>query len=225
MNFLDLLFPKNCLECKRPGKYICTSCLGKVEPAKLICPVCRKYSFNGQTHSFCVNKFSLSGMHTFYQYDGVIRKAILALKYRFAFDIAKELVENLGLEIDLKNAILVPVPLHKKRENWRGFNQAALLGKLLADKAGWRFSDNLLLRQEASMPQVKLSKKERLQNIRGKFALKTSGEVPLSGTKWGKSKIIIFDDVWTTGATMAEACSVLKKAGIDEVWGMSVARS
>jgi len=228
MNIFDLLFPKNCLECGRPGKYICETCLAKIEPAKLVCPVCKKHSFNGQTHSFCVNKFSLNGMHSFYKYDGVVRKAILTLKYRFAHTVADELIKC-GIEnaktpgcLLRTTCHLIPVPLHRKRENWRGFNQAAVLGELLAEKMSWDYNDKLLLRPEDTVPQVNLGKKERMQNIRGKFALKTPNE---ASAKWGQSTFIVFDDVWTTGATMAEACRVLKKAGVKEVWGMSVART
>ncbi len=228
MNILDLFFPKNCLECRLPGKYICDRCLAKVETAKLVCPVCKKYSFIGAAHSFCVNKFALNGMHSFYKYDGVIRKAILALKYRFAHSIAEELVNCLDdKKLAFKEAILVPIPLHRHRENWRGFNQAAVLGKILAEKEDWRFNENLLLRLTDSTPQVKLGREKRLRNIRGKFAAikpRDEREQVLRGELLDKT-IILFDDVWTTGATMAEACRVLKKAGAKEVWGMSVART
>lgn len=226
MNFFDLLFPKNCLECKKAGKYICNECLVKVEAAKLICPVCKKYSFNGQTHSFCVNKFSLNGIYCFYKYEGVIRKAILAIKYRFAFDITKELVEGLNMDLNLRKAVIVPVPLHIKREKWRGFNQAALLGKLLADKAKLKFNDKLVLRLENSSPQVKLGKVERLQNIRGKFAVNSEVlRAILSEVEGSQPTFVLFDDVWTTGATINEVAKELKKAGAKEVWGMSVAKS
>ena len=212
---LDLLFPKNCLECKKPGKYICDECLAKIEKARLVCSVCRRASFQGKTHSYCRNKLSLDKMHSFYRYEGVIRKAVLALKYRFVSDIATELAENCKLEIE--NSVLVPVPLHKARERWRGFNQAEILGKLVAKKNGWEYINNALLRLENTTPQVKLGRKERMQNIRGKFAV-NKDFIP------EKDKTcVIFDDVWTTGSTIAEACRVLKKAGVKEVWGMSVA--
>lgn len=220
MNFLDLLFPKYCLECGRAGSYICQDCLQKVEPAKLVCPVCKKYSYSGRTHSFCTTKYALSGMHSFYKYDGVIRKAILALKYRFAHKVAEEIVKNCKLQGD--NCLLVPIPLHRRRENWRGFNQSAILGRLLAEKAGWAFVDNLLLRLQDSTPQVKLDREHRLRNICGKFAVNEK-EVGLLRDE--KTRFVIFDDVWTTGATISEAGRVLKKAGAKQVWGMSVART
>lgn len=223
MNVLDFIFPRYCLECRKQGKYICGICLSKVEASKLICPVCRKWSVDGQTHSFCVNKLLLDGMHSFYKYEGVVRKAILALKYRFAADVAKEITEAVNFRFESKNgALIVPVPLHRRRENWRGFNQSAVLGRLVAEKWGVDFEDSLVSRLENTLPQVKLGRTERLRNISGKFAVNANASREALA-KW--DKIVIFDDVWTTGATIAEICKVLKKAGAKKVWGMSVARS
>lgn len=226
MGCLDLLFPKYCLECKKAGKYICTECLARVGVAALTCPVCKKYSFRGKTHSFCIDKYALNGVHSFYNYEGVIRKAILALKYRFISSVAEEVVGALPTGLDFENPLLVPAPLHSTREKWRGFNQAALLGKMLADKNKWGFSESLLVRLQNTTPQVKLGKTERLQNIRGKFAVNERGlRVLLKVNPNGSQPtIIVFDDVWTTGATIGEACKALKQAGVKEVWGMSVAK-
>ncbi len=214
---LDLLFPKYCLECRRPGKYVCNECLAKVEIARPICPVCKRASFGGVTHSYCKSGFSLDGLVSAYRYEGVIRKAILALKYRFAYDIARELA---GLiQPSFNNAVFLPVPLYPSRERWRGFNQAGIMAKLLAKKGKSEYQESAVLRLGNTTPQVKLGKAERLQNIRGKFAVNETF-VP-DGCK----KYIIFDDVWTTGATISEIGKVLKKAGAKEVWGMSVART
>jgi ComF family protein len=218
---LDLLFPKNCFECKKPGRYICQECLRKVGKAKLVCPECRRASFEGKTHLFCKSKLSLDGMHSFYAYDGVLRKAILALKYRFIYSVAEEIVNSLNFS-DMKfdsQIVLLPIPLHIRRERWRGFNQAEILGKLISKKNSWEFKTDVLLRLENTIPQVKLGRAERVRNIRGKFAVNT-GFIP------DPNKIyVVFDDVWTTGSTISEACKVLKKAGAKEVWGMSVART
>jgi ComF family protein len=218
---LDILFPRYCFECKKPGRYICPECLSKVESAKIICPVCKRFSFEGKTHSFCKSKFTLDGFYAFYRYEGVIRKTILALKYRFIYTAVEELVSCLGFKgLSLPGKpVIVPIPLHIKRERWRGFNQAEILGKFIAKKNNWEFVNNALLRPENTTPQVNLGKTERMQNIRGKFAV-NRGFIP------DVSKIyIIFDDVWTTGSTILEACKVLKKAGAKTVWGMSVART
>ena len=229
MNFLDLLFPKKCLECGKAGKYMCSSCLAKVSAAKPICPVCKRYSYNGKTHTFCINKYSLNGFASTYQYDGVIRKAILRLKYNFASALSDELVKNINLKVNFQNTVLVPIPLHPKREKWRGFNQAALLGKQIAQKYKWDFAEKALIRTENTTPQVQLGRKDRLQNIRGKFAvnekvLSVILKSRSSETIESQPTFIIFDDVWTTGATISESCRVLKKSGAREVWGMTVAR-
>src|SRR3989344_2113686 len=204
MNILDLFFPRFCLECKKKGKYICAECLSKMSVAKQICPVCKRYNFGGKTHDRCASKNNLDGLVTFWNYEGVVRKAILALKYRFAYSVAEELVASLNLDIRSDdNVILLPVPLHIKRENWRGFNQATVLGKLLADKQNWQVENNLLLRLENTISQVKLDREKRLQNISGKFALNDEAKrVILSEAEGSQPVFIIFDDVWTTGSTI-----------------------
>lgn len=214
---LDLLFPKYCLMCRKRGKYMCEACLTKVDKARLVCPVCKQGSYGGKTHSICKSRFSLDGFVSYYKYDGVVRKAILGLKYRFAYDIASEL--SALVDFNGKNTVFVPVPLFPARERWRGFNQAGIVGELVAKRIGARYVNNAVLRLENTTPQVKLGKEDRLQNIRGKFAVNKTF-VP------DKSKIyVIFDDVWTTGATITEVGKVLKKAGAAKAWGMSLART
>lgn len=202
MSFLDLIFPKKCLECNTNGKYICDSCLEKMQKGRL---------------DFKNNIFSI------WNYEGVVRKAIIKLKYNFATDIVEELSaatsEKIKLPIKLTNLVLVPIPLHKRRKNWRGFNQAEVLGKLISKQKKWNFEQNLLTRHLASKPQVKLYKKERLRNISGKFEVNKSAAHRLQSTD---SSIIIFDDVVTTGATLKEAIKVLKNAGFKKVIGLTL---
>src|SRR5260221_804110 len=131
MGILDLLFPVSCLECKKQGKYICDNCLSKVKVINHFDPISKTFSV--------------------FRYEGVIRKAIIKIKYNFAHDIARELAEvcaknlNLPLTINyLLHTTLIPIPLHRSRERWRGFNQSELLGKLIAKKLNWGFEKNLL---------------------------------------------------------------------------------
>ncbi len=124
--------------------------------------------------------------------------------------------------VNQKNVVLIPVPLHWQRKNWRGFNQAELLGKMIANKLGISYIPNLLLRIKNTKTQTLLKKEERLLNIKGAFSInkKFSTNSLLSCNP----NILLFDDVWTTGSTMKESAKVLKKQGFLKVWGLTLAR-
>jgi len=111
---------------------------------------------------------------------------------------------------------LVPVPLHIRRERWRGFNQSQLIAEKLSDKFGIEIDCHGLKRVKHGKAQAKLSKSERWENIKGSFFWEKES---LSGRN-----IILIDDVVTTGATLNEAAKVLKENGAGEVWGLVVAR-
>ena len=198
MNLLDLLFPKTCLECGTYGKYLCDSCVEKV--------------LDG---TFDKNNFSI------FKYKGVIRKAITTLKYKFATDIADELVEvclNRLKSTKFKDVLLIPIPLHRQRENWRGFNQAEVLGEKLAKEMNWKFAPNLLIRQKNTIPQVNLKGEARHKNLFGVFAinpnLKFNNGYPA----------LLFDDVYTTGSTINEAKKSLEEAGLKKIYSLTIAR-
>lgn len=116
-----------------------------------------------------------------------------------------------------KKPVLVPVPLHRLRERRRGFNQAEILGKILAEAWSLPFLPDLLIRQKKTEPQYKLEGKERKDNVRGAFNL----GYKLSAKSY---KLLLFDDVWTTGATMRTCGNLLKRAGARFVWGLTLAR-
>ena len=200
MDLLNLLFPVSCLECKKPGKYICDTCLSKVR---------------------VINRFDpLSNTFSIFNYEGIIRKAIVKIKYNFAYDIAQELANAVvkNMNLDLKNVILVPIPLHKSRKNWRGFNQSEILGKLIAKNLSWEFNKDLLIRPIEGKNQVGLPQSDRVRNIRGKFAVNNEKALNFN------HQFVIFDDVVTTGSTLKEAIKVLKKAGAKKVLGLTIAR-
>lgn len=203
MGILDFLFPKYCLECKKSGQYICDDCLCKVS-------VCNLNTGN----------FSL------YEYEGVIRKAIISLKYKFAFGIVDELVEACLLILrnhepqflNLKSIVLVPIPLYRQRENWRGFNQSEIIGKKIADSMNWKFVSNFLIRSKNTKSQVGLKGLARHQNLRGVFSINPNSVL---STKYS---VLLFDDVYTTGSTIKEAKKVLNKAGFRNVFSLTIAR-
>ncbi|OGM26879.1 hypothetical protein A3D00_05415 [Candidatus Woesebacteria bacterium RIFCSPHIGHO2_02_FULL_38_9] len=226
MNIIDLIFPKKCLECQKPRKYICDSCLEKVSYASEVCPECRRSSNLGKVHTFCKKPDGLDGLVSIWSYDGVIHKAIIALKYKFASDVARELAEVIVTKLQSdqvtkfsEDSILIPVPLHSARERWRGFNQSEEVGKLIAKKMRWKFRNDILVRTSSRKPQVGLRGTERRSNIKDVFSLRLNYFL-VSGTQC----LVLFDDVWTTGSTLKEAARVLKSNGAKEVWGLTIAR-
>ena len=216
----DFLFPRRCLGCRKWGNYFCPACCPLILPLeKQICPVCQKPSGSGQTHPRCQTKYSLNGLISVFPYQGMIKEAIKKLKYRFVTDLAEELIDLVVISLPPlfpKKAFLLPVPLHPKRQRWRGFNQAELLGEMLAKKKGWPIRSHLLSRIKYTSPQVKLKGKARQKNIKGVFE-------PQPKARLG-SKLILFDDVWTTGSTLKEAARMLKRRKSKEVWGLTLAR-
>jgi len=225
VGILDLFFPINCLACNRDGKYICEACLGKVKTPRAVCPECLRFSIDGKTHTKCLQPQGLNGLISLWQYGGVIRKAILVLKYKFAYQISEVLSEEAARIVRTRNYqflihssfVLVPVPLYWLRKNRRGFNQSELIGRNLARNLGWHYSPDLLIRRQMRVPQTELKREERLTNIHGIFALNPKSNLQ-------NATYILFDDVWTTGATLKEAAKVLKRAGIKKIWGLTLAR-
>lgn len=227
---LDFLFPRRCLDCGKWGQYFCPSCRKKIIPLeKQICPVCNKPSIYGLTHPCCQTKYSLDGLASIFPYEGVIKKAITKLKYKFITDLAQDLIELIAFpfQAQIRNSsflirnstILAPIPLHSYRKRQRGFNQAELLGEILAKKFGWQFRADVLKRIRYTKPQVKLKKEERGKNIRGAFAFNKNSLFVIRD-----SKFILFDDVWTTGATLREAGNILKRGRVKKVYGLTLAR-
>lgn len=200
---LDFLFPKTCLGCGSGGIYICDSCLNDV-------------LLNGWFENNC----------SIFKHEGVIRKVIISLKYKFAHDLTDELVERVVEVIktnpkfdNLKsNFVLVPIPLHKQRENWRGFNQSELIGERVAKKMTWEYFPDLLIRNKNTVPQINLKGLERRSNLSGVFSYNPNHSINT------KSKILLFDDVYTTGSTISEAKKTLNQAGIKNIKSLTVAR-
>ena len=208
------------MECKGAGEYLCNICLRKVPKAPEICPICIYYSHEGKTHVRCKKTLGLNGLIVGWRHQGVVRKAIHTLKYRFISDVSSELVEKYVLHFQKKlpkKALLVPIPLYKGRKKWRGFNQTEELGRRIARQMAWEYLPNALTKKKSDKPQSVLNRTERLRNIRGKYAVNQAQKKNIRG-----KQIVLFDDVWTTGATIKEACSVLKRNGAKKVWGMSI---
>ena len=167
----------------------------------------------------------MDGLTSIWEYEGVIRKAILALKYKYALEVGRELcgkfaeyIEN-STYIMPKSGVLVPVPMYWHRQNVRGFNQSIEVGMSIAEFLGCKFEPNLLVRTKSTVSQVELSGDARRKNLKGVFSLSSHNSLFLI-----PDSVLLFDDVFTTGSTLKEACKVLKRVGVKKVWGLTIAR-
>lgn len=208
---IELLFPRYCLGCQKEGSYLCPDCQSLLE----ISGYYQKEEAAGLSDLyFAVN----------YQ-KPLIKKLIQKLKYEpFIKELAKTLasfiIEHFQLldnKPNFSQFILIPVPLEKKKWKWRGFNQAQEIGKELSDFWEIPSVNDVLIKIRETLPQVELSDEERRENVKGAFSIKNEEKIR------GK-KILLVDDVFTTGATLEECAKVLKKAGAKEIIGLVVAR-
>lgn len=221
MNILDFIFPKTCVNCGRVGTYLCNDCVEEIESfGTQICPVCTKPSISGVTHPRCSTKLSLDGLHSFVYYRAPVTKALYRLKYKFVKDLAVDLLGNISLNLPsfLESYTLITVPLHVRRENWRGFDHTQELANIISDKLNLDHDTDILRRKKATKSQVGLSKKSRAENVRYAFEV-------VDKSKTNGKNYLVFDDVWTSGATLRNCATTLKRAGARSVWGLTLARS
>lgn len=227
----DLIFPRRCVGCGQWGNNFCHECHKKIVPAFYLCPVCEKPAFGGMTHPQCLTKYSLDGLVSLFRYKPPLKNLIFKLKYRFLFSLQKEIDFLLIKELKKRfkepagkifksflkeKLMLVPVPLHFWRENWRGFNQAELLCQAVAREFNLVICEDLLQRTRFTAPQSLLDKKTRETNIKGIFKINPEKKLP--------EKVLLVDDVWTTGSTLKTCGTLLKRKGVKEVWAFTLAR-
>jgi ComF family protein len=152
-------------------------------------------------------------------YQGVLAEAIRRFKYQGDINLAGPLSwfwNKINLE-DLFFEAIIPVPLHPARLRERGFNQALLLGKTLGKIHSKMVLAGALQRIRNTIPQVQLDHSERERNVRGAFAVRKQQEIM-------DKRLLLVDDVFTTGATVNECARVLKKSGAKEIIVLTLAR-
>jgi len=156
-------------------------------------------------------------------YEGPIRDLIHSFKYshhtHLRYPLALLTLEGLREFLtEQEPHTIVPVPLHRSRLRQRGFNQAVLLGRVLSHNLSVPMTPDLLVRTRRTEPQVELSAEKRRLNVKGAFSVKKPGLVV------GK-RVLLLDDVMTTGSTMDECAKELKKAGALSVIALTIART
>lgn len=199
----------------------CKSALKTIPPS---CFYCHKLSFPiGRTCEPCRLHTEVYAFLSPFSYgDTIIKDLIHNLKYNRVRSLAEILADLLTDYLEKYNiqlptgCLLVPIPLHKRRQRKRGFNQAGLIAKHLADRLNLELASGVLIKIRSTKPQIELRAEERRKNLTGVFAVVSPDLI--------KNKIIILlDDVKTTGTTLEEASLVLKSAGAKRVWAITVA--
>lgn len=226
--FLDLFFPKKCLGCGKADIYICNDCFNKIEiNPNNTCFFCGKITWQGKICLECKKENYLDRLIFVTEYaNPLIRELIKSLKYHFVQELAKPLsklliktLENFNLTfLPKEDFLIIPVPLYKSRERFRGFNQAELLAREISDYFKIPISINVLKRKLHTYPQAKIKDmKKRKKNLENIF--ETNPEESVAG-----KTIILIDDVITTGATLIEAAKILKQSNAKEVWAITIAK-
>jgi len=221
----NIIFPEQCIHCKKIGQYLCDDCLSLIEIIETpVCPYCH---LNRASLEICQKHHSyLDGMLIAADYSNqIVARAIKLLKYepcarKLAPYLTKILIYTLLASQNkslLSNQIISFVPIHKQRENVRGFNQAQLLATLLAKECD-AVCLKTLIKSKPTPHQTKLSKEQRQNNIKDSFQIAPDSEDLIAG-----KLIILIDDVFTTGATLEECAKILKKYGAHSVIGLTVA--
>lgn len=155
-------------------------------------------------------------------FDDVSRAMIHALKYRDRHDLARMmggLMARVGAELLADASLVVPVPLHRRRLWSRRFNQSVLLARIVAEAAGRRFVPDALARTRPTARQVGLTAEQRRRNVAGAFAVS-----PDWADRFKGQRVLIIDDVLTTGATVEACARVARRAGAEGVDALTFAR-
>ncbi len=210
-NLLDIIFPPKCIVCKKNGSYLCSRCLSLCKEAERECP---------------------KWVYPIFDYrNPAIKKAIWLIKYKgrkklvevFAEILYGGIIEELSelkLMENFTEPLLIPIPISRKRQKERGFNQTEILCReiLRIDRNGYLFfENNILVKTKETEHQARIkNKNERLKNLLGTFEVRNESLIQ-------NRNIILIDDVTTTGATLSEARKTLRSAGANKIIAFTIA--
>lgn len=234
-SIVDLIFPPRCHICREPHpEAICNSCHAKINyiDPKDICTFC------GEPHGDKLRQEALLCKKCITQkpyfelarsvaiYEGTIRKAIHNFKFKNKKGLADHLCKIMANHIEARLPeirychadALVTVPLSQKRRAERGFNQVALMAEILASYLNIPHEKNALKRIKETLPQFDLPKNERQKNVTGAFDIHSQESI------YGK-RLLLLDDIYTTGHTINECAKTLKKGGAAKVYALTLSRA
>ena len=230
---LDIFFPRKCLGCasllrEEALSYVCAQCLKKIPlAAGFACAFCNSPVRAGKTCPYCVRNHSLDHLLVTSSYENpLVEKIVKTLKYRFVASLAEDMAglmarylkKKAAWLVDTKGIIVVPVPLHYSRLNWRGFNQAEIIGSNIAKSFDWQLATDAIKRICNQKPQADMPDRlSRIKNMHKAFKCTSSDSLI-------NKAILLIDDVSATGSTLNDCARALKDAGARQVIGFVFAR-
>lgn len=231
---LDMLFPPLCHVCRcflaeTTEIYLCDGCREKIIPIDSpLCQICGVpfATENGSDHTCgpCLTTHRpFSGARAAARFEGPMQELIHRFKYGKKVHLSRPLgLLTVAALSNIPQAFsadfLVPVPLHRRRLRERGFNQSQLIGRVLAKSWNIPLAVHNLRRSRWTPPQTGLSAAEREKNIRGAFSVARPD-------RFSGKRLLLVDDVYTTGSTVTECAKTLCRSGAKEVFVVTVARS
>jgi ComF family protein len=237
---VDWLYPPRCRACGslihgKDSEYFCPSCRPRIQPVcHPLCEICGRpfLGASGGDHccGACLTRpphFTRARAWACYPREELdqlpLRQVVQKFKYGRKVSLGKPLgrLMTAGCREFLETCdcdLIVPVPLHPKRLRWRGFNQSILLARQVSRAYGVPLDPFLLCRDKETPPQTQLSEEERRKNVRGAFSVPNRKEIK------GK-RILLVDDVYTSGATVNECSRVLLQVGAERVYVLTLARA
>ena len=204
---------------------LCENCRINIRDAYIEEPYCLKCGkqLDNMMQEYCDDCMRIKHIYdrglSVFKYHNEIKESIYRFKYKDCKCYGRFYGEQMAEKYEdvirkWQPDVIVPVPIHRLRMKKRGYNQAELIGKALSDRLNIPMDINVLVRDKKTQPQKKLPKDIRVKNVENAF------KVAINVVRY--NKIILVDDIYTTGATINACARVLKKAGVQEVWFISV---
>ena len=232
-DLLDFVYPQTCPICKKPltreEKSVCQQCWKTLTilPAPF-CPYCK--SFLEDEESMIRHRCDsldrpedrmILAVRSLGTFDDYYQKLIHRFKYGKSLPLGRRLAKRLGQVVSETTGfadydLVIPVPLHRARHRERGFNQSDLLAEGISEAAGVAVGKGILKRRKNTKDQTHLNAQQRAENVKDAFVVKRPDLTDAN-------KVILVDDVMTTGATLNECAGMLRTAGVKEVFAATLA--
>jgi ComF family protein len=219
---LDWVYPPECACCGKPGTRWCTECRDKVQVIReRVCPICGSPQSTMQICARCRREPPcFQCLRSWAIFADPFRKVIHRLKYSRDTPLGDCLAAAMAptlRALDWPIDLVTPIPLGRKRQFERGYNQAGMIARPLALALGLRYAPKTVARWRDTRSQVGLAGAQRRENVRGAFRAR--------GQQVRGQTVLIIDDVATTGSTLSSAAEALLAAGAKQVYAFTAARA